>query len=337
MGDSQKVIDLIEPAERVLILTHARPDGDALGSALGLQLSLLAAGKQADFALLTPAPSKYDFLVALYAPLAAWERRVDLARYDCTVILDTCAYSQLDGLGDQLDEHRSRIAVVDHHTTCDPIGRVQWIDVDSSACGAMIYRLIHQAGWPFNREIAEALFVALATDTGWFRFANTNAEALRLAAELVDTGLDVDALYQRIYQNDPPQRVALAAEMLRSLELHAGGRLALVRITQEMYARTGADPTDTEGLIDLPQVIGSVIVTVLMAERPGGAGARLSFRSKGEVDVDAIARQFGGGGHVRAAGAKVPGETFETLTPKVIAACERALASDRPPERGSIC
>ncbi len=331
--DCARAIELLEgagPDGRVLVLTHARPDGDALGSGLALQIAIQAAGRRADFALLTPPPGKYDWLIAPHAPLAAWERRVDLGRYDRIAIVDTCTYNQLEGLADQLDEHRRRIAVIDHHATRDPIGAVQWIDTEAAASGAMVHELIRRAGWPVGRDVAEALFIALATDTGWFRFSNTNAAALRLAAELVERGLDVASLYQRTYQNDSPQRVALSAEMLRTLTLHAGGRLAIVRITQEMYARTGANPADTEGLIDYPQVIGSVIITVLMAERPSGGGVRLSFRSKDDaVDVNAIARSFGGGGHRRAAGAKLPHETFESLLPTLVAACEEALGSLR--------
>jgi len=322
----QNVIDLIAPGSRVLILTHARPDGDALGSGVAMQIVLTAAGKRAQLALLSPWPGKYDFLVVPHAPLTAWERRVDFDEYDRIVIVDTCTYGQLEGLADQLDHHRDRIAVIDHHASRDPIGAVQWIDVNASACGQMVHRLIRQAGWPIGREVAEALLVAIATDTGWFRFSNTTPACLRLAADLLDFGLDANALYQRIYQNDTPQRVALQGEMLRTLQLFCGGRLVVVRITQDMYARTGSDPADTEGLIDVPQVIGSALVTVLLAERPANAGMRVSFRSKGRVDVNAIAMQFGGGGHVRAAGAKLTGETFETLLPRIVAAVEKALA-----------
>lgn len=321
----QKVIDLIAPASRVLILTHARPDGDALGSAVAMDLSLSAAGKKCDIALLTPWPGKYDFFVAPRSPLTAWDRPVHYDDYDCIVIVDTCAYGQLEGQGDQLDAHRDRIAVIDHHASRDPIGAVRWVDVNSPACGEMVYRLIRQAGWPMNREIAEAVFVAVATDTGWFRFSNTTPGALRLVADLLDMGLDANLLYQRIYQNDSPKRVALQAAMLSTLRLFCDDRLAVVRVTQDMYARTGSDPADTEGLIDLPQVIGSVLVTVLLAERPGG-GIRASFRSKGHVDVNAIATAFGGGGHVRASGAKFTGESLDAAEARIVAAVEKALA-----------
>lgn len=326
MADAiQEVIDFLAPAKRVLVLTHARPDGDALGSGVAVQLAMIGSGRKCEFALLTPWPGKYDFFVAAHAPLTAWERTVDFDDYDRIVVVDTCAYGQLEGMGDRLDNHRDRIAVIDHHSTRDPIGVVRWIDVKSPACGEMIYRLLRQAGWPVTREIAEALFVAIATDTGWFRFSNTTPGVLRLAADLIDIGLDVNQLYQRIYQNDTPQRVALQSELLGTLKLYCGGRLATVRITQDAYKRTGSDPADTEGLIDLPQVIGSVQVTVLLAERPNG-GIRVSFRSKGGVDVNAIAASFGGGGHVRASGAKFMHETMDAVEAKIVAAVETALA-----------
>ena len=328
MDECQQVIDFLASAKKVLILTHARPDGDALGSAVALHRALTAAGRSVDLGLLTPWPSKYDFVVAPVAPVTIWERGLDMGAYDRVVVVDTCSYGQLEGLGEQLDRYRERIAVIDHHSTRDPIGVVQWIDVHAPAAGEMVYRLIRQAGWPVTRAIGEAVAVAVTTDTGWFRFSNTTPGSLRLMAELIDGGLDASALYQRIYQNDSPARVAMLGEMLRTLQLFCGQRVAVLRITQEMYTRTGADPADTEGLIDVPQVIGRVLVTVLLSERKEG-GMRVSFRSKGHVDVNAIAAQFGGGGHVRAAGAKIgAGETFESITAKIVAAVGAALPGE---------
>jgi phosphoesterase RecJ-like protein len=327
VDECQQVIDFLASAKgnKVLLLTHARPDGDALGSAVAMHLALTAAGRSVELGLLTPWPSKYDFLVAPVAPLTIWERGLDMGAYDRVVVVDTCAYGQLEGLGEQLDRYRERIAVIDHHATRDPIGAVQWIDAHAPAAGEMVYRLIRQAGWAITRAIGEAVAVAVTTDTGWFRFSNTTPGCLRLMADLIDQGLDASSMYQRIYQNDTPQRVAMLGEMLRTLQLFCGNRVAVLRITQDMYTRTSSDPADTEGLIDVPQVIGSVLVTALLAERPGG-GMRASFRSKGHVDVNAIAQQFGGGGHVRAAGAKIGGgETFEQVTAKIVAAVEKVL------------
>ncbi|MCG3178125.1 MAG: Bifunctional oligoribonuclease and PAP phosphatase NrnA [Phycisphaerae bacterium] len=323
----QSVIDRINAALRVLILTHARPDGDALGSSIGLQLSLIGLGKSADFVLLSDAAAKYDFLLERHVPIRIWQARPRLADYDAVVIVDTSSLGQLEGLADEIEAHPDLISVIDHHASGDRIGSVRWIDPSAPSAGSMVLDLIRAAGWPFDAEIAEALFIALATDTGWFRFSNTTPDALRSAADLLEAGLSLNEIYQRVYLNESAQRVTLGAEMLGRLELFADGRVAVACITQEMFRRHGAAPKDTEGLIDMPQVIGSVIVTVLMVERPAdlGGGVRLSLRSKRDADVNAIAMGFGGGGHVRAAGAKVHGETIESLKPRVVEACVRAL------------
>lgn len=329
MDSCDQVIQMIMPANRVLILTHARPDGDAIGSCVALKLSLIGLGKDVQIGLLSEGPGKYRFLLEPNSPIELWHTPVDLADYDCVVVLDTSANVQLEGVAGQLETYRERVAVVDHHASGQPIGAARWIDPTASACGQMVHDMIRRAGWPFDQEIAEAIFVAMATDTGWFRFSNTTPEALRLAAELLEGGLSAYEIYGRVYQNESAERMALAAEMLGGIELHLDGRLLIATITQDMYARSGANPQDTEGLIDLPQAIGSVVVTVMMVERPGGTegGVRLGFRSKRDVDVNRIAKQFGGGGHVRAAGARVEGVTLADLKPQIITACREALAA----------
>jgi phosphoesterase RecJ-like protein len=323
----RQIVEHLAPAHRVLILTHARPDGDALGSSIALAVSLTGLGKEVEFLLLSEAAAKYDLLLADHQPLLAWQDRPDLADYDAVAVVDTSSYGQLEGVADQLESNRDRICVIDHHSSGDTIGAVRWIEPSAPAAGAMVQELIRQAGWPFDEVIAEALFIALATDTGWFRFSNTTPDALRMAADLLETGISLNDLYHRVYWSESAERVKLGAEMLSNIELFADDRVAVAAITQEMFRRHRAVPKDTEGLIDMPQVIGTVVVTVLMIERPVevGGGVRLSFRSKRNVDVNAIAMTFGGGGHVRAAGAKVHSETIDSLKPKVVAACEAAL------------
>ena len=188
--------------------------------------------------------------------------------------------------------------------------------------------VLEHAGWPIDRQVAGALFTGLATDTGWFRFANADRAVYLTAAKLIKAGASPVELYERLYLSDSAARARLIGAVLSSFELLADGRLAVMRITQEMLNRCGATREMTEEIINEPQRIGSVIVCLLIVEPAGDGPVRVSFRSKRGLDVAAIAARFGGGGHERAAGARIPG-TMAAVAAQVIPVLVQAVESIR--------
>jgi phosphoesterase RecJ-like protein len=229
----------------------------------------------------------------------------------------------LDGLAEALGARREKIAVVDHHATADDVGALQWLDTTAAAAGVMVVELIDAVDWAIDARAAEALLVAMTSDTGWFRFANTDGRCLRAAGRLFDAGVRADVLYRRLYQSDRPERLRLMARVLAGLELHCGGRLAVMALRRRDLAETGARPDETENLVNEALRIGSVESAVILIESPENDEVRVSLRSRNAVDVAAVARCFGGGGHARAAGLRVSVDLDELKRRLVDAFAER--------------
>jgi phosphoesterase RecJ-like protein len=317
------IVRRLRAARSLLVLTHARPDGDGLGTMAALAAAGRAAGKRVELLVPDRIPDRYQFLFAAAAP-AAGKRFADLAdAADVVLVVDTCALAQLDGLQGALPARREKIAVLDHHATADDVGAVQWIDTSAAAVGVMAGELIDALGWPVSRVAAEALMTAVTTDTGWLRFANTDGRALRAVARWTDAGVRPDALFRRLYQADRPERLRLCARMLDGLELSCGGRLAAMTVRREDFAATGARPEETENLINEALRLETVEAAVLLVENADGV--RVSLRSRDRVDVAQVARRFGGGGHARAAGARTA-EQIDQLKQRLLAALAAELA-----------
>jgi len=321
-----EIMRRISAAARLLVVTHARPDGDALGSLAALCGAARAAGKQTATLVPGDVPARYDFLLAGDRPAPA-ERFAELADWaDAVIIVDTCALAQLDGLDGALAAAREKIVVIDHHATTDDIGAVRWLDTSAAATGVMVGELLDALGWPVDHRTAEALLTAMTTDTGWFHYSNTDGRCLRAAARLFDAGVEGDKLYQRLFQADRPERMMLLSRALASMELPAGGAIATMKLRLADFAETGARQDETENIVNEPMRMGCVEVSMLLVQTPddGGRCIRVSLRSRGGVDVAAIARRFGGGGHVQAAGLRAD-EDIDTLAGKLVTACETEL------------
>ena len=291
-----------------LILTHARADGDALGSVLALRSVLRGLGSSPLCLLFDPVPPPYAFLTE-GVPLPVFGQDLgqdDLGDVDGVVILDTCAYAQLTPLADWLRSTSAPIIAVDHHVTRDVPGDAHLIDSTAAAAALIVYDWVRAMDWPLKPAALEALFVGIATDTGWFAFGNADARVLESAAALVREGVRPHDLYIRLYQMERAAKVRLLGAALETLELLDDGRVASMHLTRAAFERCAGGPSDTEGIINEPLRIGSVDVSVLFVESDAGL-IRTSFRSKRDADVAAIAASFGGGGHVNAAGARIPG------------------------------
>lgn len=301
-----EIVLRVRKAASLLIVTHARPDGDGLGSMAALAATGRRAGKRVATLVPDKVPERYAFLFAgeMPAPESEFERLADGA--DLIVIVDTCSFAQLDQLGPALRTRRDKIVVVDHHATADDVGSVQWLDSSAAAAGVMVAEIIEALGWPLETnqgmDPAIALATAITSDTGWLRFANTDARCLGVMGRLIDVGVRPDKLYAQLFQCDRPQRLRLIARMLSTLELHFDDRLAVMCIRQADFAASGALPEETENLVNEALRIGCVESAVLLVET--GTQVRVSLRSRDAIDVAAVAKGFGGGGHARAAGVR---------------------------------
>jgi phosphoesterase RecJ-like protein len=308
----QDAIELINKSNDILITTHTKPDGDACGCVAAMCEALGALGKNVTPLLLSQVPQWYEFLFTEKPAMLDEDIKLDeltagrLGQFDLILIVDTNSRSQLQKFSDYLKQNNAPVLVLDHHETSDNLGDVELIDRDSAATGMIVLDLLKYAGWPVTGKIAESLFVAVATDTGWFRFSNTNSRAYRISAELIDAGVKPTQIYDHLYLNFSYPRFRLMAGMLDKLELLLDGRFAVMQITRQDFKLTGAAYSDTENLINESHRIESVKVSALFIELKDGR-IRCSMRSKGPFDVSKIAAKFGGGGHSMAAGTFLPG------------------------------
>lgn len=335
MEKTQEFLECLSRAKRVLITTHFKPDGDALGSAASLAVALRSRGVVADILLLSKMPSKYAFVFEDAGVASHFDAErvpplggVDLASYDTLLISDTGTFSQLPGLEEAIKAFAGQVLVIDHHKTQEGWGTCRLVDSACSSACELVWRTMRAWGVPASPEMARAAYVGLVTDTGWFQFSNAQPSTLRLAAELMEAGAVPDLVYQRIYQTERAEKIKLQGKALSSLALSCGGKLAVMKLSRADFDACGAGSNDTEGAVNLPMAIGSVEVSILATEAPEGGAIRVSCRSKGKVDVSLFAQQFGGGGHARAAGLKVNG-TLDEAVAKVSAAAEAVVRGDR--------
>lgn len=320
---------------RPLLISHAKPDGDALGSLVGLYALLAPQSIAATAVVFDDLPDRYRWLNAgnRLKKLGGDLQKSDLDRFDSIIIVDTCTYNQLEPVADWLRSAQAPKYVVDHHQTRDDLADHYMIDDSAAATCLILYDLAMAYGWEISLPAAEALFVGIATDTGWFRHSNTDARALAAAADLVSRGVRPNPILERIYQSDREARVRLLGKALESLQLHhmaiassqsgrcgeAAGesvrekpqhRIALMSLPAQVFGQVGAAPADTEDIVNEPMRIGSVVVSVLLVEQEGVIRVNLRSRAPSrpgdpDIDVSAIASSLGGGGHRRAAGVRL--------------------------------
>lgn len=302
-----------------LIVSHRNPDGDALGSLIAMRSILDRAGAAPLALLFEPLPATYSLFNRL-GPLVVLDTEdaaTQLAGVDGAIVLDTCTYVQLEPIADWLRKRNVPILAVDHHVNRDDLADQTLVDESAAATCLILYEWFRSADLPLEHAARTALFIGIATDTGWFRHSNTDARALQASADLAREGVNVHQLYQELFQRDGLARVHLLARALSSLELHADGRLAVQTLTPQDYRAAGATPADTENIVNEPLRIASVAVSVILVQQEKGP-IRVSLRSKpplepgaADVDVSAVAASLGGGGHRRAAAARVDGPLNE--------------------------
>jgi bifunctional oligoribonuclease and PAP phosphatase NrnA len=300
-SDIDRVADAIRAGDRFLLTTHENPDGDALGSLLGTQRILEALGKDSVMFLGAkefPLPVEYRFL-----PLEEvfHEPPADIA--DRVVIFLDCG--NLDRMPVDFLHRDQRVINIDHHHDNTRFGSINLVDVDASCTAEIVYDLSALLDVRLTAEIANALYVGLVTDTGKFMYENTDARSHRMAAGLIEAGVQVNEVYRRLYEHAPIEKLKLLARALEGVTLRDNARLAVTYISTEDYGVTGSSEALTEGIIDHLRTVDGALVAAVVRDQPdsGRAARKVSMRSTdGQVDVSAIARMHGGGGHRRAAG-----------------------------------
>lgn len=313
-----EVLNQIGRRERFIVTSHARPDGDAVGSVLACSAILRSMGKQADVAL-------FDGVPTIYRPLPFADSVLQVPRiaeeYEAAIILecDSLQRTRLEGLD------RKYLINIDHHSSAKPYGNVNWIDPHACATAEMIFRMAREAGVKISPEVATCLYTAVLTDTGSFCFEGTTERTFVLAQELIRCGADPVRIAQNVYFSNPVSKMRLLGSALG--HLHADGALAWMYITREDMERSGAREEDCEGLVNYALAIDGIEVAVFFREL-ADSRYRVSLRSKGAVNVAKIAELFGGGGHECASGCAIDG-------PLSVAA-ERILAQLRIHGYGTV-
>lgn len=306
--DWQSFKEIVEPAQRFVITSHVRPDGDALGSELGLAGILESLGK--DVRIINPSatPDNLKFLDP-EGRILKIKDGVSIAQAcetDVHIVVDTSAWQQINDVRKVLEQTAAKKVVIDHHVSSDDLGAVEFKDTSASATGVLITELAEFLGVTLAPSQATALFCAIATDTGWFRFPNADARTYHAAGRLIEQGAQPSGLYRELYERSSLARLKLHSIILSRVTLACDNRLAFTYVCRKDFSETGAHPTDTEDLVNSGLSIDGVEASFILVEQLDKR-IKASLRSRSDLSVAAIAETYGGGGHRQAAGAMLPG------------------------------
>jgi phosphoesterase RecJ-like protein len=316
---------LVHEARSFVLTSHMRPDCDAVGSEIGLALALRSLGKTLRVINGDAVPPHIGFIdptrevKVLGLDVAA----ADVA-CDVLIVVDTSAWGQLGPMADVVRGSTARKVVIDHHVNQDDLGAILFKEPTSESTGRLILGAIESLGAKITPEIAAPLFAAMATDTGWFRFASVSEATFAAAARLVSAGAQPSEIFAALYEQNSLARLLLQGRILSNVKSRLGGRLLTTAITQQDLRDVGAEPTDTEDVINRLLGVTGVEAAILFLEL-GPMETKVSLRSRAALDVNQIAAQFGGGGHRAASGVRYPGplsEAEENVVQAVIAAME---------------
>ena len=312
-----QVVELIETKRKFAITSHIRPDGDSLGSSLGLCWLLRALDKDVEVIMRDPVPHAYQQLPG------AKEVRVTPSvddNYQAVFVIE-CSDITRPGL---IDLEKQFVVNIDHHATTALFGKINWIDSTASAVGEMIYNLCKATGVRVTKEIAECVYTALITDTGSFHYSNTTERTFKVASELMKSGLKPAKTAEAVFASYPWSRIQLMGAVLSTARRDSTGRVAFLRHSLEMQHSAEASDEDADGFVNYPLTVEEVEAVAMLKECEPGV-YRTSLRSKGDVNVAKVAEKFGGGGHRNAAGCTLRG-TWEEAEEKIIGLLQEAVA-----------
>lgn len=308
------IIAAIDEGKKFLITAHVRLDGDALGSELALYFMLKALGKEAVVYNQDRTPERYRFLPGAQQITHTIDQ---VEPFDVAVVLDC---SDLTRVGDECERIRTikKLINIDHHVSNNGFCALKMLDAQAGSTGELVFRLMREMNFPMTRDIATNLYAAIITDTGSFRYSSTTSETLHAAGFLVACGADPQWIAENIYENDSPVRLRLLAKALETLSLDMENKIGSLVVTQKHLQETGAAWEHTEGFVDIPRTVKGIEISILFTQREENL-YKLSLRSKSKADVEKIAKQFGGGGHIHAASCWIEGD-IESIKERIIQA-----------------
>lgn len=320
-----RFVAVVRRHRRFALTTHVRPDCDALGSELAMAAALERLGKEVlvcnPFA--TPPSLRVIDPEKKLRQLGAGATAAEVHACEVLIVLDTTAWAQLGAMAEVVRDFAGVRLVIDHHVSADDLGAELFKDCEAEATGRLVVEAVDALGVELSPEIARGAFAAVATDTGWFRFASTRGDTLRLAARLVDAGAAPDRLYKELYEGETLARLQLLGRAMARAQTELDGRLIYTWLELSDFEAAGALPSDSEDLINMTLSVGGTEAAVIFVEQQTG-GFKVSFRSRCDVDCSKLAERFAGGGHKKAAGAFV-GESLETARAKVLDAVRAAM------------
>ncbi len=329
--DYPKFERLVKRTKSFILTTHVNPDGDGLGSELALAYALRARGAQVTILNHSTTPENYLWMdpdgdIVHFQPV---QHTPIIEQADLIVILDTSQPQRLRSLEPHVRKSKAKMLIIDHHLDPHPFANHYVLDEDATSTGEILYRIMHELELPLTQRIASVLYTAIMTDTGSFRYPRTDADTYRIAADLLEHGADPTTCYSNVYEQWTTGRMRLLGETLDSMRTAADGRIAWVVCTQEMFKNTGTTVVDTDNFTVYPMSIQGVLIGILFNELSDGI--KISFRSKGTIPVNRLAAEYGGGGHLNAAGARLFHQSLNEIVPKVIELAGKYL----PLEKGS--
>ncbi len=319
--DLEGIIKVIREKSCFLVVSHINPEGDAIGSALALTQGLRAMGKEVTVYFESKIPPLYRFMPLIDDII----HDIEGDTFEVAIIVDCGDMERVGEAMDYIRGNSSLVINIDHHSTNEAFGDLNIVDGDASATGVLIYRLLKELGVEITRDMAINLYVAILMDTGSFRYSSTTPEAFRIAADLMERGVNPWEMAKQVYESMPERRMRLLALVLEALEVRGNGKIAYSVVTRDMLRRTGATLDMTESFVNYPRSIDGVEVAMLIKEI-GENEYKVSMRSKGDVDVAAIATAFGGGGHQRAAGFTITGNLSQ-VKERIVEAIKGKFAS----------
>jgi phosphoesterase RecJ-like protein len=316
---------IIGAHQRFVLSSHVRPDADALGSELGLASLLEQLGKSVRIVNVSATPKRLAFMDPQNRVLQFGVNitEAEVLDTDVHIIVDTSAWAQLSELARVYKRTAAVKVVIDHHVSSDDLHAIDFKDTEAEATGALIFRLARAMDLKITPFIADVLFCAIATDTGWYRFSSTTSQTLRIAADLIDAGVRPNLIYEKLYEQYSLARVRLVGRVLSRVKLEYDGKLAHTFVRWDDYAETQAEPADTEDLVNECLGIASTQCAFIAIEQ-SNRQIKVSFRSRTTLDMTKVAEQFHGGGHKQAAGAILPGPLSDAQA-KVLTAMKAAL------------
>lgn len=303
-----KIGNIIKEKKNFALVCHASPDGDSLGSMLGLSSCLIEMGKNADVFVENIVPKKYSFLPGSMEIKGVEEAK---AKYDCIFVLDCGDLDRL-GICKEIVYKADVIVNIDHHLTNDLFGQINFVDTNASSVGEIIYQLLKINGMEVSKNTAICLYTSILTDTGGFKYSNTTSVTLSIVGDLINTGINFSEINNRVFDVKTISQIRLMSRVTATLRTFLNDKVAILYVSKEMLEECRATEEDCSDFVNFARDIGGVEVGVFIKEKDSKT-CRVSLRSKDYVDVRLIAEKFGGGGHLRAAGCTVDGNIEEAI------------------------